>query len=116
MPPSGYSQKQTTCVRNFLFACAEDLLAEATQFRETIVDALDREISQIDAYKMSQVTAVQRATLDLTSLFYKGIRGCTPKGVDEFWTAVDQAAEQVGREIRAVHIPARPGGLERAHS
>ncbi len=114
MPPSGYSQGQADSIRNFLISCAEALHTEANQNGETLMRALDRELSDIIFYSESKkIVETQFATLQLTLLFYQKIKDQTPKNSDEFWRAVERTTTSMCSEILAVKIPQRVDRLAR---
>jgi hypothetical protein len=106
MPPSGYTNEQSRHLVELLRSCAQALVVEAAENGESLVQALEREISSIKAYISDKAeTAAQRGILLITQGFYSEVLAFTPADRSAFNAAVEGAARQIESEMLGINIP-----------
>ncbi len=112
MPPSGYSGRQAASIVEFLRSCSAALKAEAERDKLSLLAGLKREIEDIQALiKQGTETAVAVDVLRLTGDFYGRVARTNPSSTPEYDEAVCGVLDQIGEEIRAIHVP--PGLAEK---
>ena len=106
MPPSGYSTTQAKHMQDFLQSCAVALEAEAADKGESLVEALNREIADIERHAMTTGgSEAQIGILNVTNAFYKNVRLANPSSKEDYQQAVAQALISIKLDILAIHVP-----------
>ena len=105
MPPSGYSAKDTSYIKDFLNSCASALKRERAEKNESYIEALNREIKDIARYLQTPgLDLAQVSTLKLTSAFYQKVVALEPISEEKFSQAVSNSLENISHRILAIHI------------
>lgn len=105
MPPSGYSNDQSSSISRFLRSCSEALEFEGTEKGLRPVEALRDECLDIDrALEAQSYDALVQSVLALTRAFYLDIASQNPSSYSEFRAAVHESVRKAESEILAVHL------------
>jgi hypothetical protein len=106
MPPSGYDKSQAQYVSDFLTSCSKALEREGCELSETPLEALAREISDIQRYLSSESTlsTSQIGILELTKDFYSRVFALSPTIYSDYRIAVSQSVSAIENQVLAIHI------------
>lgn len=106
MPPSGYNQIQIGSIVTFLKSVAHELKQEGQMKQLTPVQAINAECENIQIIlneENGQHYADQ--VLKFTFVFYGNLKQKQPENYIDFDTCVEQALQEVEKQIKAVHVP-----------
>lgn len=103
MPPSGYSDREVRCLRDFLQSCSQALERESAAARRPLDAALKREIGHIRSVR-EESPAFARATLELTEIFYTKVLAALEKNVD-YVAAVHETLKELDQQVSSIHVP-----------
>ena len=106
MPPSGYTLGQSKSIINFLISCSEALEKEAVDNELSPIDALRREVENINQIIASnEFKNVSHIILELTKWFYNEIINKAPKSFEEYSRYVEELAVKAKKDILHIHVP-----------
>ncbi|WP_435415084.1 hypothetical protein [Polaribacter aestuariivivens] len=106
MPPSGYSNKQSKSIVSFLESVSNSLKSEGLEFNLTPLEALAREIKNIDDIVVSEKFGrLSGIVLELTKWFYEEIIKSSPQDYDVFIDVRNKILDEVYDDILDIHVP-----------
>lgn len=106
MPPSGYTKKQSDFIISFLESVSFSLKEEGEELKLTPIEALKREIKNIDdIVKSEQFNDISNIVLELTKWLYNCLLDKTPKNYDFFLEYRDDILKHVDLSILDIHVP-----------
>lgn len=106
MPPSGYTSGQSESITSFLVSCSRALEKEATENGLSLIDALNREVDNINQIIASnQFDEISRIVLELTKWFYNEIINKAPESSEEYSRCVEEATMIAKKSILDIHVP-----------
>ena len=106
MPPSGYSNMQSQSIVSFLESVSNSLKSEGIEFELTPLEALRRELKNIDDIVVSEKFGkLSGIVLDLTKWFYEEIIKSLPNNYKEFIEIRNKILDEVFDDILDIHVP-----------
>ncbi len=106
MPPSGYSNKQSKSIVTFLESVSNSLKSEGIDFELTPLEALKREIKNIDDIVVSEKFGkLSGIVLELTKWFYEEIINSSPQNYEELIEIRNKILNEVYDDILDIHVP-----------
>ena len=105
MPPSGFHQKQSIHVVSFLELCLKDLAFEANELAINYIEALKKEINNIDIITKSDTAGYQYHLLMIVKEFYQKILESSPLSEEELFVAGEKNCNDINDLILSIHVP-----------
>lgn len=103
MPPSGYSDREVRCLRDFLQSCSQALERESAAARRPLDAGLKREIEHIRSVR-DESPAFARAALELTETFYRQVLDALERTGD-YAAAVRETLKELDEQVSSIHVP-----------
>ena len=105
MPPSGYTLEQSNSIINFWVSCSKSLEKEAVVNELSPVDALKKEVENINQIIVSnEFDNISNIILELTKWFYNEIINKAPKSFVEYNMYVEELAIKAKKSILHIHV------------
>jgi len=105
MPPSGFHKKQSSHVVSFLDLCLKDLALEADKLSLTYIEALKKEIWNIDTIVQNDTDGYQYHLLMIVKEFYEKILEHYPPNVEQLFAIGKNICNDIDDLILAIHVP-----------
>ena len=104
MPPSGYTKHQTHYMIDFLKSVSDSLKREGVEFGLTPIQALEKELGNIDTIYKNYLD-LSNAVLLLTKVLYRRILDKNPQNFEDFDNARMLILQEIENEILSISVP-----------